>query len=122
MSRNRKSAKSAGARFERVVADCLRDYVSSFIDRRVKTGAKDRGDIANLRTPQGQKVVAELKDFGGVFHVGTWLKEVETERLNDEAQVGIVIAKRRGHANPLDQVVIMSLRDYITLTTEQRPE
>ena len=122
MSRNRKSAKSAGARFERVVADCLRDYVSSFIDRRVKTGAKDKGDIANLRTPQGQKVVAELKDFGGVFHVGTWLKEVEAERVNDEALVGIVVAKRRGHANPLDQAVIMTLRDYIAITTETRPE
>ena len=122
MARSRKSAKSAGARFERVIADCLRDYISTFIDRRVKTGAKDKGDIANLRTPQGQKVVAELKDYGGEFKVGPWLKEVETERVNDEAHLGIVIAKRRGFADPLDQVVFLTLRDYIALTTEVRPE
>lgn len=122
MARNRNSAKQAGARFERVIADCLRDYISDFIDRRVKTGAADKGDLSNLRTPQGQKVVAELKDYGGRFEVGSWLKEVETERVNDDAQVGIVVAKRRGHADPLDQVVLMTVRDYITLTTETRPD
>ena len=122
MARSRKSAKSAGARFERLVADCLQRYVSEFIDRKVRTGARDTGDIANLRTPQGQKVVAELKDYGGEFKVGPWLKEVETERINDEAHLGIVIAKRRGFSNPLDQVVFMTVRDYIALTTETRPE
>lgn len=122
MARNRNSAKQAGARFERVIADCLRDYVSEFIDRRVKTGAADKGDLSNLRTQQGHRVVAELKDYGGRFEVGSWLKEVETERVNDDARVGVVIAKRRGHADPLDQVVIMTVRDYIALTTETRPD
>ena len=122
MTRSRKSAKSAGATFERVIADCLRDYVSDFIDRRVKTGAKDKGDIANLRTPQGQRVVAELKDYAGRLEAGSWLKEAEVERVNDGAHVGIVIAKRRGFSNPLDQFVLMSVRDYIALTTETRPD
>lgn len=122
MARSRKSAKSAGARFERLVADCLQRYVSEFIDRKVRTGARDTGDIANLRTPQGQKVVAELKDYGGEFKVGPWLKEAETERINDDAHVGLVIAKRRGFSDPLDQVVLMTVRDYIALTTETRPE
>ena len=122
MARSRSSAKQAGARFERLVADCLQRYVSEFIDRKVRTGARDTGDIANLRTPQGQKVVAELKDYGGEFKVGPWLKEVETERVNDDAHVGLVIAKRRGFADPLDQVVFLTLRDYIALTTETRPE
>lgn len=122
MARSRKSAKSAGARFERLVADCLQRYVSEFIDRKVRTGARDTGDIANLRTPQGKKVVAELKDYGGEFKVGPWLKEAETERINDDAHVGLVIAKRRGFSDPLDQVVLMTVRDYIALTTEQRPD
>lgn len=121
MARSRNSAKQAGARFERIVADCLRDNISEFIDRRVKTGAVDKGDISGLRTPQGHRVVAELKDYGGRFEVGSWLKEAETERVNDEAQIGIVIAKRRGHADPLDQVVMMTVRDYIALSTAQRP-
>lgn len=122
MARSRKSAKSAGARFERVIADCLQKYISEFIDRRPKTGAKDKGDLGNVRTPQGKKVVAELKDYGGEFKVGPWLKEAETERINDDAHVGLVIAKRRGFSDPLDQVVFLTLRDYIALTTEVRPE
>lgn len=122
MGRNRNSAKQAGARFERIIADCLQRYVSEFIDRRVKTGAADKGDLANLRTVHGDKVVAELKDYGGRYEVGAWLKEAEAERINDEAQVGLVIAKRRGHADPLDQTVIMTVRDYIALTTPTRPE
>ena len=122
MARNRNSAKQAGARFERVVADSLKKHVSEFIDRKVRTGARDTGDLSNLRTPQGQKVVAELKDYGGRYEVGSWLKEAETERINDGAQVGIVIAKRRGFSDPLDQTVLMTVRDYIALTTETRPD
>lgn len=122
MARNRNSAKQAGARFERVVADCLKAHISEFIDRKVRTGARDTGDLSNLRTPQGQKVVAELKDYGGRYEVGSWLKEAETERINDGAQVGIVIAKRRGFSDPLDQTVLMTVRDYIALTTETRPD
>lgn len=122
MARSRSSAKQAGARFERQVADCLQRYVSEFIDRKVRTGARDTGDILNLRTPGGSKVVAECKDYGGEFKVGPWLKEAETERLNDEALVGLVVAKRRGFGDPLDQVVFLTLRDYIALTTEVRPE
>lgn len=122
MGRNRNSAKQAGARFERVIADCFRDHVSEFIDRRVKTGAADKGDLANLRSAHDLRVVAELKDYGGRFEVGSWLKEVEVERVNDEAQVGIVVAKRRGHADPLDQVILMTVRDYVALSTGQRPD
>lgn len=122
MARSRNSAKQAGARFERVIADCLRDNISEFIDRRVKTGAVDKGDLANLRTPQGHRVVAELKDYNGRLEAGPWLKEVETERVNDEAQVGIVIAKRRGYGDPLDQIVLLSVRDLVALLTGTRPE
>ena len=122
MARNRNSAKQAGARFERVIADCLKAHISEFIDRKVRTGARDTGDLSNLRTQQGNRVVAELKDYGGRFEVGSWLKEVEAERVNDDARVGIVVAKRRGHADPLDQVVLMTVRDYIALTTETRPD
>lgn len=122
MARSRSSAKQAGARFERLVADCLQRYVSEFIDRKVRTGARDTGDIANLRTPQGQKVVAELKDYQGRLLPGPWVTEAEAERVNDDAVAGIVIAKRRGKADPLDQFVLMTVRDYIAITTETRPE
>ena len=61
MSRTRASAKAAGTRFERLVADYLAQHVDDRIDRRVKTGAKDRGDIAGVRH-MGGRVVLECKD------------------------------------------------------------
>jgi hypothetical protein len=83
MTRSRASAKAAGARFERVIADHLAEVVDDRIDRRVKTGAADKGDIGGLRV-HGQRVVLELKDYGGQLKAGSWLGEAETERVNDE--------------------------------------
>lgn len=119
MTRNRASAKAAGSRFERLVADHLAAHVDDRIDRRVKTGAKDRGDIAGWRFA-GLRIVAELKDYGGRFQVGAWLNEAEIERGNDDADVALVIAKRRGTTDPGDQIVFMTLRDLIALTTGER--
>ena len=122
MARSRSSAKAAGARFERVIADHLRDNVDDRVDRRVKTGAQDRGDIAALRSAHGGKVVLELKDYGGRLEVGPWLNEAEIERGNDDALVGAVVAKRRGHGDPADQIVLMTVRDFVALITGTRPE
>lgn len=122
MPRSRKSAKAAGSRFERVIADCLKANVSEFIDRKVRTGAKDTGDIANVYSNIGKKVTLELKDYGGQFHVAEWLREVETERGNAGDDCGVVIAKRRGVADPLDQVCFLTVRDLVVLLTGMRPE
>ncbi|MGX7727573.1 hypothetical protein [Rhodococcus sp. 5G237] len=122
MTRSRASAKAAGARFERLIADALAQHVDDRIDRRVKTGAADKGDIAGLRLSDGSKVVAELKDYGGTLKVGPWLNEAATERINDDALASIVVAKRRGTQNPLDQIVLCTLADFIAIITHHRPE
>lgn len=122
MVRNRNSAKQAGARFERNIADWLRDNVSEWIDRKVKTGAIDRGDIANVRTHNNERVVVEAKDYGGRLEAGTWVKEAETERVNDGAIAGIVVAKRKGTTDPGDQYVISTLRDFSAILTGVRPK
>ena len=63
MTRNRSSAKAAGSRFERSIADGLAQALNDDrIDRRVKTGAKDRGDIGGVRI-HGQRLVIEAKEF-----------------------------------------------------------
>lgn len=121
MTRTRKSAKAAGARFERLIADALAEHVDDRVDRRVKTGALDKGDISALRLADGSKVVVEVKDYGGAVKVGPWLNEAETERINDQALTAIVVAKRRGTTNPLDQIVICTLADYIATITGRRP-
>lgn len=125
MSRSRATAKQAGSSFERLVADYLNVTVDDRIDRRVKTGAKDKGDIANLRVAWADvndRLVVECKDYGGRLEPGKWLKEAETERLNDDALAGLVVAKRRGTTNPADQFVLMTLGDLVALLTGERPE
>lgn len=119
--RTRASAKAAGARFERAIADHLRDQLDDDrIDRRTRNGAKDRGDIAGLRI-HGQRLVAECKDTSR-WAPAQWLREAEFERGNDDALAGLVIAKRRGIANPGQAVVLMTVNNLIALITGQRPE
>ena len=62
MSRSRTTARKAGAAFERAVADYLRDTLDDDgIDRQVRTGAKDLGDIRGVRDAAGRPVVIECK-------------------------------------------------------------
>ncbi|WP_425837041.1 putative PDDEXK endonuclease [Microbacterium sp. PA5] len=119
MTRSRATAKKAGASFERLIADHLADVVDDRIDRRVKTGAADKGDIGGVRTPDGRRVVIECKNYSGRFEVGAWLNEANNERLNDGAAVGLVVAKRRGTTNPAEQVVFMTVRDLTALLTSK---
>lgn len=119
MTRSRASARDAGARFERSVADWLAEHVDDRIDRRVRNGAKDRGDLGGWRFA-GRRIVAELKDHSRL-EIGRWVREAEIERLNDDAAAGLVIHKRRGTADPGDQYVTTTLRDLVALLTGERP-
>ncbi|WP_054953070.1 hypothetical protein [Flaviflexus massiliensis] len=118
MARNRKSAKSAGTRFERQVADYLAQHVDDRIDRRVKTGAKDRGDIAGLRH-MGGRVTVECKNTARIS-LAAWAQEVEIERGNDDALCGVIMHKRQGKGRPADQWVTMTLGDFVALITGNR--
>ena len=122
MSRSRASAKAAGSRHERVIADYLAEHVSRFVDRMPKYGAKDRGDIGNVETFNQLPVAVEAKDYGGRLEAGTWLKEAETERINLGAIAGLVIAKRRGITAPGRQIVLMEVDDLIAILTGNRPQ
>lgn len=118
MARSRASAKAAGTRHERAVADYLAQHVDDRIDRRVKAGAKDRGDIGGVRH-LGARVVVECKNTSRL-DVGTWLDEAEVERVNDDATVGLVVAKRHGKGEPADQLVLMTLGDLVAMLTGSR--
>lgn len=120
MTRSPKAAKGAGAWLERAVADYLAEHVDDRIDRRVKTGAKDKGDIGGLRV-MGQRVVVECKEYGGRLLPGQWIAETDVERGNDDAAAGFVVAKRRGTRDPGDQYVLMTVRDVVALITGTRP-
>ncbi len=121
VTRNRKSAKAAGAKFERDIADYLKDTLQDDrIDRRVKTGAKDRGDITGLRI-HGQRLVIECKNEA-TLKIGPWIREAEVERGNDDALAGMVAHKRHGVGSPADQLITMTLRDLTALISGTRPE
>ena len=117
MSRNRRSARQAGSSFERLIADHLKVALDNdYIDRRVRTGALDRGDIGGVRA-HSRPVVIETKDYAGQVKVAEWLRETETERVNDAALAGVVIAKRRGVTDPNEQIVLMTVNDFVALVT-----
>ena len=120
MSRTRQSAKKAGSSFERLVADYLRDHVDDRIDRRPKTGAKDRGDIGGVRSVHG-RVVVECKNTSRAC-LSEWVGEAEIERGNDDALVGVVVHKRHGRAAAGEQYVTMRLSDFAALLSGERPD
>lgn len=118
MTRTRASAKKAGSSFERQVADYLAATVDDRIDRRVKSGNQDRGDIGGVRI-HGERVVLECKNTAKI-NLGTWANEAETERGNDDALAGVVIHKRHGKGQPADQWVTLTLADFAALLTGNR--
>lgn len=119
MTRTRASAKSAGTRFESLIADYLAEKVDDRIERRARNGGKDRGDISGLRH-MGERVVVEAKDYGGRLKPAEWIAEAEVERRNDDAVSAVVVAKRLGKGQAGDQYVILTLADLVSLLRGER--
>ena len=121
MARNRQSAKAAGSRFERQIADALAAALDDDrIDRRARNGAKDRGDIAGIRL-HGQRVVLECKNTA-TMRLPEWTREARIEAGNDDALCGLVIHKRRGVADPMAQWVTCTVAELVAVLTGQAVE
>ena len=110
-----------GASFERLMADYFRDNLSEFIDRRVKTGAADKGDIANFRIGR-HRLVVECKNIRRQSPgeqrppgLNSWVEEAQEEARNDDALAGIVVHKRHGKGQPQDQYVTLTVDDFLTI-------
>ena len=115
MPRSRSSAKEAGARFEKLIADAFAWHLKDDrIERRVTNGAKDRGDIGGIRTASGQRLVVECKNVA-TMNLSGWVREAQQEAINDNAVAGIVVHKRRGTTDPLEQYVTMTLGDLLRI-------
>ena len=114
MSRSRSSARQAGSAAERAVADYLAaELDDDRIDRRPRTGAKDKGDIGGVRV-NGHRLVVEVKN-----HVRTdipgWISEAQVEAVNDGALAGVVVAKRRGTTNVGRWYVHMTVDELVSI-------
>ena len=108
--RTRASAKAAGTRHERAIADYLATHVDDRVDRRVKYGSRDRGDIAGLRI-RGQRIVVECKDTASILIGPVPARSRRGTPQRRRAFVGLVVAKRHvAYGDPADQVVLMTLR------------
>jgi hypothetical protein len=119
VTRNRASAKAAGTRAESAVAAFFRTHVDDRIERRTKTGSKDRGDLSGVRH-LGQRGCVEIKDVTRLA-LGEWIAEAETERGNDDALFGAVIHKKRGVSDVGSWYCTMTVRDLAALLTGDRP-
>jgi hypothetical protein len=122
MTRSNESARAAGSSFETQITGCLQKHLphGEFIERRVTNGAKDRGDIGGVRTARGERVVVECKNHSRLDLAG-WVTEAHYEAINDNAIAGMVVHKRRGTADPLEQYVTMTLGDLIRIAWGVQP-
>jgi len=121
MTRSRRTARSAGSSFERLVADGFAaEMANDNIDRKVKTGAKDQGDIGNVRHLNGDRVAVEVKEYGGRLEPAKWVREAQQEAVNYDALCGFTVAKRRGTTDFREQWVVMTVADVLALLTGER--
>ena len=118
MTRSRQSAKTAGARFERQIADHLNARLPGRIDRQPRTGAKDKGDIAGVTTPGGQAIAVECKNVTRT-QLANWIHEAHTEADNLGAAAGIIIHKRHGRSAPDCQWVTMTVAELTAILTNK---
>jgi Holliday junction resolvase len=111
--------RQKGSSFERLVADYFKANGFPFADRRVKNGAKDKGDIGGVGTEAG-RLVLECKNTSKI-NLGMWAAEAEQERVNDEALAGVIVHKRHGKGKAGEQWVTMPLADLVAILTGVRP-
>lgn len=83
------AARRKGTAAETAVTDYLRG-TWPHAERRALNGAKDRGDIAGI-----PGAVWEVKS-GARLALPEWMRETETERVNDGAAVGLLVIKPKG--------------------------
>jgi hypothetical protein len=90
----------------------LREHGFPYAERRALHGTTDKGDITGCGP-----VVFEVKNHKALDLAG-WLKELETEMVNADVQVGAVIAKKRGTTNVGDWYAVLPVRVLVELLKE----
>lgn len=119
VTRSRRTAREAGAKFETLIAGHLAHALDDDrIERRAKSGAKDRGDIGGVSC-YGHRVVIECKNVAKI-DLPAWTREAQLEAGNDDALVGLVIHKRHRTQVPGEQWVTCTVDDLVALITGQR--
>ena len=107
-----------GTSFERMVADYMASELGKPIDRRVKCGSKDKGDISGFEIC-GWPCVVECKNKKRM-ELSQWVDEAEREAFNADASFAVVVHKRKGcgEMNFGDTYVTMSLDTLLDIARE----
>jgi hypothetical protein len=106
------ASKRKGTAWETAITKYLRDNGAPHAERRTLNGTKDRGDITGI-----PGVVIEAKNTNRI-DLADWISETETERRNDNAEIGACWIKRRGHTNPGAGYVLMTGDRFLRLLYE----
>ena len=110
-----------GADFEQQTADYFSEKLrDDRIDRRVKHGKNDRGDISGVYI-RGKRAVIECKNRKRM-ELSAWVEEAEVERGNDDAEFGLVVHKRKGYGTKKfgGNYVTMTLDTLVAIITGSR--
>lgn len=102
-------SKIKGTSWETQIVAFLRDRGWPHAERRALAGNADRGDVAGVPA-----VVIEAKSCARI-ELAAWLDEVEAEKRNDRADVGLVWVKRKGRTSPGAGYVVMSGEQAVQL-------
>ena len=94
-------AKAKGRQGEQAIVDWLIRHGWQYAERRRLMGTADRGDIAGV-----PGCCVEVKSVKRI-ELAEFVKELEAEMANDQAQTGVVVIKRRGHTDPDDWFFVM---------------
>lgn len=103
-------SKARGTAAESAITKVLIEEGWLHAERRVLAGAADRGDI-NLG---GFPVMIESKRCQTIT-IPAWLREVEAEKSNARAEIGVVWHWIRGKGDPRDWAVTMSGAQFMEI-------
>lgn len=110
-------SKDKGTAFETAVARYLAQRLGLQIERRALEGANDRGDISGV-VINGLPTVVECKNVKRV-QLGAHMRELEREKQNDGAPVGLLINHAPGcgftDKGMGGQWVTLTLSDFLTI-------
>ena len=102
-------SKQKGTSFETSLLPALRTVYPG-AERRALTGNKDKGDFIL----PGADFALEAKNQKALDLSG-WIREAETEAENLGVPFGVVVHKRRGKTDPMEQYVTMTVGTFLAM-------
>lgn len=101
--------KQRGTTFETLVVRFLQTVGFPYAERRALHGNLDKGDVTGCGPLVFECKAAKRHELSG------WLAETEAERVNANADYGILVIKRQGHNTGSEQYAVMRFGEMARL-------